>query len=372
MIPRRLPTAVPVLQLLFFIVSISLAGITKAYSQVILTDSPIRVKPVEFYIAGVQDNRADKGPFAHLVISAGLNKTSPKNYDLQGGTLSAISGYLSRNLKANRSLRPAVLGIKELKLTESLSEYGSIEGRIKVNLSLGLKKDYGVQPLTSSQFTLSYRRATNSVTPVDTYLKAVLEKSLTYFNGWMNANVSSDRRLARNVRFSFTDYTESREGDTIYYSPLRKLKWDDFQWNNTQSSKYMALVMPFIAYDQEDRIDKGTICVNIAMKAYLPKSAAWARSTGRDDYSLNHEQRHFDIARIITERFKQKVLAENLTPDTYEAFLNMQYLDSLRDLNAMQKAYDQETAHGINTSAQAEWNEKIDKELKTIYLAAGK
>ncbi|MDB5009909.1 MAG: hypothetical protein JWQ06_698, partial [Mucilaginibacter sp.] len=81
-------------------------------------------------------------------------------------------------------------------------------------------------------------------------------------------------------------------------------------------------------------------------------------------YALNHEQRHFDIVKIITEQFKQKVLAEKLTPDTFEAFINMQYLDSYRDMDAMQKAYDKETSHGINRFVQTEWNDRIDKELK--------
>jgi hypothetical protein len=58
------------------------------------------------------------------------------------------------------------------------------------------------------------------------------------------------------------------------------------------------------------------------------------------------------------------MMAKKLTPDNYEALLNMQYLDSYRDMNVMQKAYDDETNHGINQSAQDTWNAKIDKELK--------
>ena len=70
--------------------------------------------------------------------------------------------------------------------------------------------------------------------------------------------------------------------------------------------------------------------------------------------------------KIISEQFKQKILAKPLTPDTYEAIINIQYLDSYRDMTAMQKAYDKETAHGMNRIAQEAWNQRIDKELKLL------
>jgi hypothetical protein len=43
----------------------------------------------------------------------------------------------------------------------------------------------------------------------------------------------------------------------------------------------------------------------------------------------------------------------------------MQYLDSYRDMYAMQKAYDKETRNGRNEYAQSKWNNDIDKGLKT-------
>ncbi len=99
------------------------------------------------------------------------------------------------------------------------------------------------------------------------------------------------------------------------------------------------------------------------MTTYVAKSDSWVGNL-RDDYGLNHEQRHFDIARVITRQFQKKISAAGLTPDTYEAFISMQYLDSYRDMNALQKAYDKETRHGINEQAQSVWNKKIDEMLR--------
>lgn len=356
-----------ILSSLFIIIGLGLVT-THSVAQIALADVPVNITPKEFYVASVVDERTDKGPLAQLIIMNAPNKTITQSTDLQGGALAAINSYLRKNLARNKSLRAVLIGLKELKLTENALPNGGVEGHIKLRLSFGLQKDYGVLPLTSSQFALHYIRAVNTPSQAEGYMRSIIKSGLTYFNRWMNENSPSDWRLAKKVQITFSDYTEKIEGDTIYYSDNRKLAWSDFQARDMHSEKYQALVMPGIAYVQDSKINNGIIYVQILMKAYLPKSACWARLTGRDDYALNHEQRHFDITKIIAEQFKQKVAAQALTPDTYEAFLNMQYLDSLRDLHAMQKAYDKETSHGLNQLAQSAWNDKIDKALHADYL----
>lgn len=350
------------LQFISVAVIFILWGTTETFGQIVLADSPVTIKPAEFYIAEVNDERDKTGPVATLILKD-KNKIVTEVTDLKGGPSAAISAYLMRNLRKNTALRAAVLGIRDMKLKETALPDGSIEGNIRMYISFGLKKDYGVAPLTASLFAVRYVRSAENTLQPEGYIRGVIIKGLAYFDRWTKANAASDRRLAKNVRFTFSDYHESTEGDTIYYSAGRKLTWADFQWHNIFSSKYDALVIPGIGYDQEATISNGTINVGVSLKAYLPKSACWARFAGRDDYTLNHEQRHFDIAKIIIEQFKQKVLAAKLTPDTYEAFLNMQYLDSMRDMHTMQEAYDNETAHGLNRAAQEAWNNKIDKEL---------
>lgn len=128
--------------------------------------------------------------------------------------------------------------------------------------------------------------------------------------------------------------------------------------------------MPAFGYDQQAEIMNGTIHVKVDVKVYIPKSACWASGNAHDAYGLNHEQRHFDIAKIIAEQFKQKIASQQLTPDNFEAVINMQYLDSYRDMDAMQKAYDKETSHSRNVTAQQKWDDRIDKELKSFNVIA--
>ena len=353
----------PFLFTLLTSIAILLLSVSCASGQIVLENVSMGLKPTEFYISRVYDDRTNKEPVAKLLVSNQANKLVTTRLDLQGGPAVAFSGYLNRNLPKNERLRAVTLGIKNLTVNETVLANGNIDGQVKLVASFGLPKPHGIESLVTTQYAIHYVRSPKNAPQIEGYLRSILKSSLVYFNNWINTQAPTDLRLARNVRFTFSDFSEKTEGDTIYYSPKRKLRWDDFQSRNMSSGKYQALVMPGLGYDQDAKIVNGTVQVHISVKAYLPKSAAWSRPTGRDSYTLNHEQRHFDIVKIIAEQFKEKVRNAGLQPDNYDAFLNMQYLDSFRDMHAMQKAYDNETSHGLNRSAQAAWDDKIDKML---------
>jgi hypothetical protein len=320
----------------------------KTSGQGVLSDEPVPFKPTGYYIATLTDQRADKSPVAGVI------------------TINSIRQYIARNVVKRPALSPVAISIKQLDLTETPLNDTGVDGHIKLHLSFGLEKNYGVEHLVDYRGALHYKRSGENIAAIERDVRSIIKASLLYFDEWMKSNANSNRKLAKNVKISFTDYTEQPEGDTIYYSASRPLTWADFQSRNRPTGPFMAVVMPSLGYTQEAKLINGTIEVKIAVKAFLPKSASWADQNGRDAYTLNHEQRHFDIVKIIAEQFKQKILAKALAPDTFEAIINMQYLDSFRDMNAMQKAYDKETGHGTNRIAQEEWNQRIDKELKFI------
>lgn len=337
----------------------------KSADPIILVDEALPFKPNSYYIANITDDRADKGAIAHLVIKSPANQTTVQVLNLQGGVQQAVSGFVERNLSKNKTLRPVNISIKKFKVTETLLPNGSTEGRVNLHLSFGFEKDYGTEHLIDYDGGLRYVRTGNNYTTViEPCIRKALKNSLVYFNDWVKNNAAANHKLAKGVKFTFANYTESVEGDSIYYSPSRPLTWNDFQSKHKPLMNANAAVMPGFGYEIEQEVVNGIINVHVRLKVYVPKSACWADHNGRDAYALNHEQRHFDITKIIAEQYKQKILANNLNPDNYEAFILMQYLDSYRDMDKMQKAYDKETSHSRNEFAQHEWNERIDKELK--------
>jgi hypothetical protein len=181
---------------------------------------------------------------------------------------------------------------------------------------------------------------------------------LDFFNKWINREADTNIKLAKRVTLIFNDYSEQPEGDTIYYSANRPLTWEDFR-DKPRGAKYIAEVLPSLGYTERVEVIKSVVVVMVSMRVFLPKSAAWVKPEGRTTYALNHEQRHFDIVAIIARHFKQALMAMKLPVDNYDGYINVQYLDSYREMNQLQEQYDNETSHGTNQYYQQEWNMKI-------------
>lgn len=342
---------------------LSLFRYSKASAQITFKDEPIQLKKQTFYVAQVSDERKVKAPIAQLATKTGGNNIHVVPANLEADPAQALGRYLSRNLSIDKSRWPVIIQVKDLKIIESAAVDGRIQGEISLVLSFGLEEAYGFEHLLDYPGRLHYVRSIDNSGSIERNLRSMINGGLIYLNDWITENAQTSVKLAKNVQIRFSDYSQKVEGDTIYYSPNRPLTWADFQSTLRPSGPYQAAVMPSIGYTEEAKVEHGIVEVNIAVKAYVPKSACWASPTGRDDYALLHEQGHFDIVKIIAEQFKRKMLAKKLTPDDYEAAINMQYLDSFRDMNTMQKAYDSETAHGQNRLAQDQWNVRIAQAL---------
>ena len=117
-------------KILSIIVSIILLTPLIASSQIVLVDEKIPLKPTEYYISGITDDRTEKGPVAKLIFTTQDNKTTSKSIDLQNGVATSVTRYIGRSLPKNESLRPVSISIKELKVTESNRGVGSINGQI--------------------------------------------------------------------------------------------------------------------------------------------------------------------------------------------------------------------------------------------------
>lgn len=337
----------------------------KQEGSIILKDEPVPATPKEFYIANVIDQRDNRNAVAWLLTPAG-GENPPKTYtaDFRGGGLNAIKEFIDHNLPHNKALRPVIIGLKKFMLEEKSLAGGRVEGQVSVVMSFNLERDDDeMLYLLDYKGNAIYTRTAGPAQEIEPTLRHMLETGLVYLNTWMNQQADINVKLAKAVKINFTDYTEKLEGDSIYYSVNRPLSWNDFK-SNTPAGRFDAQVFPTIGYDEHTEVIKGVINVNLAIKVCLPKSAAWVRDGSKNDYVLNHEQRHFDIVKIVAEHFKRKINAENLTVDNYEGIINSDYLNAYREMDSLQKQYDDETRHGSDQQAQQQWNEKIDKELK--------
>lgn len=153
---------------------------------------------------------------------------------------------------------------------------------------------------------------------------------------------------------------------TIEWSKDRKLTWDDFKGDvpeNKINTRFAAETASELKFQTNTALTAKAIkyFVNNTFDCYK----SWVKDEGRNDYVLNHEQRHFDLSEI----YKRKLLKElnnstnnrsNFNSNTETIFYRIH-----GELNEKQQDYDRQTEHGINEEKQKEWNGYIDLQLET-------
>ncbi|MES2109309.1 MAG: hypothetical protein V4577_11195 [Bacteroidota bacterium] len=333
--------------------------------SIALTNEQLAIKPKEFYIANVIDELKNHGPVAVLITGAKGRQQQAYTADLKGGTVFAVRQFIANNLPRNIALRPIIIGLEKISIKETALANSRVDGHVETVFSFYSGNEEDKVHLGDYSGTADYNRDITQTQYIESALRKVLVNGLVYLNTWMDRQAATNIKLAKKVEVSFSDYADKTEGDSIYYSVKRPLTWADFS-GKVPTSKYSAEVFPTLGYEQSAEVADGVIRLHITLKAALPKSAAWVKNESRSPYTLNHEQRHFDIVKIGAERFRRKLTNSMLLPDNYEGTVNVTYLDAYREMTDLQKQYDTETNHGLNTAEQERWNVKIDRELKEL------
>jgi hypothetical protein len=168
--------------------------------------------------------------------------------------------------------------------------------------------------------------------------------------------------LAKSVRLEIIEKSRKSDQDTVFYDSNRPLNWKDFLDKPNSTSRNNAVIFTSLAMEGNPFMEDGVLVLPLEVKVYMLPGSSWVRNEGKNDYSLNHEQRHFDVTRIVGNRLIKKLKALKLNPDNYEAEVNDAFFDSYREMNKLQEIYDARTRHGLD-NAQYHWNTIIDKGL---------
>lgn len=335
---------------------------------------PIRLRPEslpftpkEFYIAAVTDQRTDRGPVARLALS--LNQV-PQSVDLDKGVSSSFQQFIDQGVKQNKALRPIAMRVRQCRISETAAG-NRVSGQFTFAVTFELlgKDDGGSTTstrLTDYQSSATYTRPLGHLDVIEPTIRQALVASLRSLNEYMKRESGQNEKLARSLKINFIDDTRITDDDTVHYNTARKLTWADFQAAPRKGSHYAAEVFTSFSYEGKSTVKNGVIMLNLQAKAYMLKPSSWARPDAKNAYALNHEQRHFDITKIIVERFKRKIHPDSLTLEDYNSITQYQFLESFREMSKLQNQYDDETNHSINQAAQERWNQKIDAELRSL------
>ena len=338
---------------------------------------PLRLKPQkfpfvakEYYISKTLDRRDDKNGLGDVIIAGTSSSYSKQTINFPGEANEVLSKFLGTGFQRKAELRPVVVSLKKLKITEKQQD-GLVVGAIEIVLLFELDKEIP-EKLLEYRGGSKYSRAVDQVSALETIMGNTLINSIKYFNTWMDSEANTNEKLARKLELRFSEVKSALESDTVFYSATRKLAWTDFASEPDRKSPFAAEIFPFFSFEQSSRVVDGTIHVSIVPKVYMVKSFSWVKDNARTHITLNHEQRHFDIVKIAAERFRQKISKEVLTVDNYQGILSVEYLQALREMNALQKEYDGETGHGTDMIIQQRWNSRIDSQLRSYFTSIGK
>ncbi|EON78440.1 hypothetical protein ADIS_1051 [Lunatimonas lonarensis] len=344
---------------LFNVFSYAQTGINSLDLRVL----PMDVVPTQYHFAKLVDKRTDRSPVAFLVSSSNT-RGNLDIVDLRGGTMPALEAFVFGAVPRRPSLRSIQIQVRDCKIVERLVDpsRGVVEGDVYLDFGYFLHRTGDPVHLLDFQGGMSYKRRVGQLAVIEPIFRKSLVNALTYFHDWVEREAGTNEKLADRVSVAIRDYRVDNRDDTVFYDPKRPLTWNDFT-GRPRMGNFAASIFASIAYEGDTKLVNGEVQIDLVFKTYMLKSSSWVRP-GNNEYGLNHEQRHFDIAQIITERLKARLRNMDLMPHNFDRVVSFEFLESYREMNRLQEQYDRETAHGMNRPAQERWNILIDEELR--------
>ncbi|OJV14367.1 MAG: hypothetical protein BGO21_16685 [Dyadobacter sp. 50-39] len=334
-------------------------------SIVTLTKDPAGLfKSYKFFIQNVEDQRPQPGASVGKVIA--LGKEVPAVFAVKAESeLFSYWSYLAP--KKPDTYLPLYITIKELSVTEKRVGPNRVTGEVRLNVRFRWYRDMQPVELSGYQTAANYTRPETAFTH-DKLIKQLLDQALTSFQKWMTTNAGKTPSLARNLVLTFKEINHAASEDTVFYSPKRPLIWDDFKVRSAKpGSRYAAAVFTSFGYEGRSYPKDDDLVVEIGLKTFMVKSMSWGRPESRNAGTLRHEQIHFDITRLVVEKFKERLRKAELTIEDYDSEIQYQFLEAFREMNRDQEQYDGETGHGLNAAAQAAWDRKVAQQIEALY-----
>jgi hypothetical protein len=318
----------------------------------------ISPKKTEYQILEVLDHRIQKAAIGEV-----FNQTAQKSpVSINGNLEQVATRFFTKITNPKDSAQLIQIRIFELELNESFDRDQRLyQGDVQLALGFYVKGSGEPEHLLDYLGTTQYRRSDFRMDLVEDVITKLFQNSLDYFDKWYNSQKLDHRALAKSIRLEIIEPKENSTPDKVYYDPERPLTWEDFKARPTPLSKNSATIFTSFSVQGISLMDAGSVVQTLEISVYMLPYQSWVKSPS--DYGLNHEQRHFDVVRIVADRLIHKLKNQDFDLDFYQARINEAYLDAYREMNRLQEFYDKQTQNGINTTEQEKWNQWIDEAL---------
>ena len=156
------------------------------------------------------------------------------------------------------------------------------------------------------------------------------------------------------------------DNDTIYYDFSRNLTWQDFKGTPDNNHFGGAVTASGFAFDSDMSFDGKNIYLDIGVYTFFSKNDSWRKPQINSAYHLLHEQHHFDITRLGSQKLITELANAHFTKDNYAKLLTSIFDNVYKENQSIQLQYDRETHHSLDVDKQLEWNDKIAAEIQKL------
>lgn len=167
---------------------------------------------------------------------------------------------------------------------------------------------------------------------------------------------------AQKVQATVTMKGSSDKTGQIVYRKGHLLRIRDFEGSEEKGMRAIAMTYSGVSLNYSAAIKAEEIFVNINLYPSFDKERSWFLEKHKDERTLAHEQLHFDITVIKACDLYKALKAYSFSRKFEKEIVELQTKYKIQN-EELQDLYDAETNNGINKEKQAEWHEKIKKQL---------
>jgi uncharacterized membrane protein YheB (UPF0754 family) len=176
--------------------------------------------------------------------------------------------------------------------------------------------------------------------------------------------LTTTKCVAQEISITIVEETNYKPNQYAYSAG--PLKWSNFKSIIQEGEQaFSALTSTRFSYSISQRGTAKKQTITVKPRFFFDEITSKKKLSAQNDYILNHEQRHFDIAYYWYKKFLQeikKLKADNTTID----IVSKLYKELSTNTKEMQTLYDDETDHSRVAQKQTEWDAKIDAMLSEV------
>ncbi|AWV98234.1 hypothetical protein [Arcticibacterium luteifluviistationis] len=310
-----------------------------------------------YYYGEVIDTRPSKYFLGKLYNRNGVTD----DLEIRGGTEKAFLNQTESNFIRRSNSTALIAEITDLNFKETRRRDGLISGKATIRLSIYTVHEGDTSLICKPYSSSLYERSLNNLKEesFEPILNQMWFSCLEFVDNYVKLNKSRIEAFNEGVEIIILPYEARNTRDTVHYNS-RKVTWDDFKAEPRRQSRYAAAIFPTIALGSKLTVRNGRLTAILSPQVFMIQSQSWAKSVARNKESLEHEQIHFDITKVVMDRLIVKLREINAnTMDDLSSYIQYEYLQAFREMNKLQDAYDSESNHNLNKVKQAEWAKKV-------------